>query len=385
LLAKEINSHLAPPNKEAQSALNIDERVRTSVLPWKGQFSPQLIEYLLSCNQGDKVLDPFCGSGTVLYECALMGRSAHGIDINPAAIALASFSSFCNVDHELRLKIINEARSVIFEEVDKMSSIKITVDLAKKLPNDIFYRSFLLSTFGDKVEIDAARVYRQFDLFCKKLISLPITEKLINTNIGDGRFTGLPNNHFDLIITSPPYINVFNYHQNYRPIIEAFGDRPLHAAKAEIGSNRKNRQNRFLTVIQYCIDMQLIYEEMWRVLTPKGVAILVVGHSSKVRGVSFYNADLICKLVERSGAFKLIQLNKRSFKNRFGEEIYEDVLTFLRNDDYLQKESAVDIGREIGAAALFNSLSYCSDQTIKEEINNAYVRSKFIESSPRVS
>ena len=39
---------------------------------------------------GQTVLDPFCGSGTVLLEARLAGRAALGIDANPLAIALSS-------------------------------------------------------------------------------------------------------------------------------------------------------------------------------------------------------------------------------------------------------------------------------------------------------
>ena len=38
---------------------------------------------------GGVVLDPFCGSGTVLVEAMLAGRSAIGTDLNPIAIMLA--------------------------------------------------------------------------------------------------------------------------------------------------------------------------------------------------------------------------------------------------------------------------------------------------------
>src|SRR5262249_53120887 len=39
--------------------------------------------------EGATVLDPFCGSGTVLVEARLAGRRAIGVDINPLAIQLA--------------------------------------------------------------------------------------------------------------------------------------------------------------------------------------------------------------------------------------------------------------------------------------------------------
>src|SRR5207253_983844 len=47
----------------------------------------------------------------------------------------------------------------------------------------------------------------------------------------------------ELIVTSPPYINVFNYHQNHRAILELLGFDLLHVAASELGSNRKNRGN----------------------------------------------------------------------------------------------------------------------------------------------
>ncbi|RLG15985.1 hypothetical protein DRN63_04745 [Nanoarchaeota archaeon] len=39
------------------------------------------------------ILDPFCGSGTVLVEAKLLGVNAVGSDINPLAILLAKVKS----------------------------------------------------------------------------------------------------------------------------------------------------------------------------------------------------------------------------------------------------------------------------------------------------
>ena len=43
--------------------------------------------------QGGRVLDPFCGSGTVLVEARMLGRHAFGIDANPLAVELATLKS----------------------------------------------------------------------------------------------------------------------------------------------------------------------------------------------------------------------------------------------------------------------------------------------------
>lgn len=60
--------------------------------PYKGKFYPQLAKSLFNLAQielGQQVLDPFCGSGTVLLEGYLNGLNAVGLDINPLAVRIA--------------------------------------------------------------------------------------------------------------------------------------------------------------------------------------------------------------------------------------------------------------------------------------------------------
>lgn len=60
---------------------------------YKGKFNPQVAKAILNIfgiRPSQRVLDPFCGSGTTLVECAHMGAAGYGTDINPFAIYLAN-------------------------------------------------------------------------------------------------------------------------------------------------------------------------------------------------------------------------------------------------------------------------------------------------------
>ncbi|SEP42527.1 DNA methyltransferase [Nitrosovibrio sp. Nv6] len=60
---------------------------------YKGKFNPQVAKAMLNifgAHPGQLVLDPFCGSGTSLVECAHLGINSVGTDINPLAVFLAT-------------------------------------------------------------------------------------------------------------------------------------------------------------------------------------------------------------------------------------------------------------------------------------------------------
>ncbi len=60
--------------------------------PYFGKLEPALALALIETfsKPGDTVLDPFCGSGTVLHEGLLAGRSVLGWDSSPLAVLIAS-------------------------------------------------------------------------------------------------------------------------------------------------------------------------------------------------------------------------------------------------------------------------------------------------------
>ncbi|XXX75057.1 DNA methyltransferase [Sorangium sp. So ce134] len=69
----------------------------------------RLIEAL--SRPGERVLDPFCGSGTVLVEARLAGRAAIGVDANPLAVRLARLKVQGSAPGE-RERLVAAAREV---------------------------------------------------------------------------------------------------------------------------------------------------------------------------------------------------------------------------------------------------------------------------------
>lgn len=62
-----------------------------SIHRYSGKFIPQIAARVINSlsKPDDFILDPYCGSGTVLVEAALSGRRALGVDLNPLAVLIA--------------------------------------------------------------------------------------------------------------------------------------------------------------------------------------------------------------------------------------------------------------------------------------------------------
>lgn len=353
-----------------QECLDIEDKRRSNLFSWRGQFSPQLVEYLLKayCLPDSTVLDPFVGSGTVLYEAAAMFLPAYGFEINPSAWSFSKIYEFINVSPEMRKVIIHDLQAKIEDEfpvvifADQSLSradieeriIRIGAAIgeqAKTLCNALVV---LLDIHNNQPTHDL--VVSRFAALARLVQQLPYSCQRIKADLHDARALPLAAATIDFVITSPPYINVFNYHQNYRRSVEILGWDLLRVARSEIGSNRANRTNRFYTVVQYCIDMAKTLQELARVMKPAARAVFIVGYESKVLGTSFYNADIVQQIAVNSGLFSLAQRQKRVFTNRFGESIREDVLNLTKRTSILDETLPGRVGREVAHLSLNDAL-----------------------------
>lgn len=139
--------------------------------------------------KGDKVLDPFCGSGTVLLESILAERNAIGTDANPLARLISKVKT-TKYDIELLKKLTNDLKSAINNNCNSAPPNVINIDYwflprVKEQLTDIIeginkishesYRDFFLLCFSNcikKVSLTDPRV------------SVPVRLKAEHYNLG---------------------------------------------------------------------------------------------------------------------------------------------------------------------------------------------------------
>lgn len=372
--------------------LDLNNGRSTNIFPYRGQFSPDLIKGLLNhfSENGNLILDPFVGCGTTLFEAAKKGLSAYGIEINPAAVEMARTTIFINLSLEERNKLIEKVLEMVGDLPQFSGATSLNVNdihvfieelLLSNKHNDYLYNilangyiRFLNGMRGNSLE-DYRRTIKQHAQIIREL---PISKGRYEVFLSDSRNIRLSNNEIDLVITSPPYVNVFNYHQHNRKYIDSIYGNALHVAKSEFGANRKHRQNRFLTVTQYILDMTEAFLEIKRVLKKTGRIIIVVGKTTKVKGIDFRNDYIIAGVGHLSG-YKLVNKQERKFLNLFGQVIYEELLHFIPSEDTnYSKHEGIAFAKDI----LNASLEKTSKEETEKDLNDAIDRSDTINPSP---
>ena len=356
-----------------QEKLDIIEKNRANLFAWRGQFSPQLIETILTyyCPSNSVILDPFVGSGTVLLEASYLSLEAYGFEINPAAYIMSHTYEFINdsqkkeVLKNLRNIIDQEFPLRIFEVSDQVENLVDKLQNTRNMLPDrskVLFDALVIILDVCKNKITQEFIQKKFSHLSNIITNLPYSQKPIRVGLSDARSLPLENNQIDFVVTSPPYINVFNYHQNYRQSAEILGWDLLKIAKSEIGSNRANRSNRFYTVVQYCLDMGDILKELARVSKQQARIVLIVGQESNVLGVPFYNADIIEKIGIKAKLFQKVLRQKRKFKNKFGKVIIEDIINFINLNNQVSQEVIEQISREVAFEVLESSRLFVSSE-----------------------
>ncbi len=115
-LAAALDVPSAPPASAETGPERADDADRVHVHgfhTYPARMHPVTASRLVRALSADRatILDPFCGSGTVLVEASLAGRKAIGTDLNPLAVRLARLKT-TRFDESALAALVTEARTV---------------------------------------------------------------------------------------------------------------------------------------------------------------------------------------------------------------------------------------------------------------------------------
>jgi len=99
---------------------------------YPARMIPQIASRLVKENssKGQTVLDPFCGSGSVLAEAMILGRNAIGIDINPLAIMISKAKA---------IPIAPDRLNSVIDDVLRKVELNIQLNRESKYKPEVFY------------------------------------------------------------------------------------------------------------------------------------------------------------------------------------------------------------------------------------------------------
>nr|WP_179275302.1 DNA methyltransferase [Rhodococcus sp. 06-1059B-a] len=308
--------------------------------PYLGKMRPELAAWAIdACTKpGDRVYDPFCGSGTVLLEAQSRGRIATGSDLNPYAILLSraklnasknslpsSGSEFIEkyalrVDGKksttLTANVSQELKSMYHPDtlVSLLAWVRILQDAGDDFglaclmgiahhqrPGFLSYpashtvpylrnKSFPVESYPELYEYRdvESRLQRKVD---RALSRLPDFANVIENGTvkfgNSGELSGECT--FDAIITSPPYMGQLHYGRDNRIRLELLGFPDWQSLDSDVSP----RLNVFL---QRSVDWLSAWS---RLLKPGGTLSVLVGDKTNTTRRPF--AELVANLVLDSG------------------------------------------------------------------------------------
>lgn len=356
---------------------DVPERERTKHVhrlhPYLGKFIPQLAEIFLRKYRPKLVCDPFCGSGTTLVESLVLGIDSVGCDISEFNCLLTRVKT-AHYDLPLLEREIKD----ILTKLDLQLRGGLFADNALRFETEsdylrawyhpralyqlLYYRSLIPQyVYQDILRVILSRAARSARLvphyeldwpkkpqtepyYCFKhsRICQPTDDALeflkrysidtlrriqafnklrknatVQVICGDAREVTFPQG-IDLVITSPPYVGIIDYHEQHRYAYELL-DLPWHAER-EIGpAFRGSSQKAQREYIEQIAD---VFSNLRQSLIPDAVVVVIVND----------RYGLYETLPQRLG-FSLEERLERHVNRRTGRrnnDFYESILIWRR-------------------------------------------------------
>ena len=333
-------------------------------------MAPDLvISSLSTISERSVVLDPMCGSGTVPRVAAEAGFRCVGGDLDPLAVLMARVwtepqevqrMSACAEKLVDTAKSLKECEPEGFGDPETKRFVSYwfappqrerLARLAKALRNlaepmrgamaiamsrIIVSKEMMASLARDTSHSRPHRVAlsNDFDVYggflkAVRVVATRLAPDRIKVRSDIWRMDArkledLEDGSFDLVITSPPYLNAIDYLRGHRLALVWLGykmgelrrirasgvgvERAIGEDVVSEGVSRfveEGRESRLAPrhwgwIRRYCVDMDAVLRQLGRVVKPRGKVVMVVGNSF-LRGAKIQNDKLITWLAERTG------------------------------------------------------------------------------------
>lgn len=297
---------------------------------------------------GGTVLDPFCGSGTVLVEARLRGLRAIGTDVNPLAIRLAKLKARgvparerkAIVDHAKKIEAYARRRQIekasptmrypdedvalflphilleldsIRDGIDRVHSQGLREDLELVLSAILTKVSKQRGDTGTDLQprrLAPGFAARMFVAKAQELVdaleqyerALPENAPPADVHPDDARTLGtIKASSIDVVLSSPPYAATYDYLEHHDVRLRWLRLKPERFAQLEIGARRAySRLTAPRAREQWDDELGRTLAAIARVLKPEGLALLVIADSA-VRSMALRAEEVLANLAPKAG------------------------------------------------------------------------------------
>jgi DNA modification methylase len=309
------------------------------IFPYRGKISPIDVNNILHKFgvKNKRVLDPFCGTGTILIEASKMNNKTIGIDVNPIAFLLS----------QAKIKIQNFKKELknfknIKEKVKKNSNIlniptsikdNFHIKTAREIMSYSFFfnkmSSYLKGCFMGAIALSARGCnhyvwtsnivgkkikpfrYINFEktFFNKIKKHYYRSNKNIKVFNIDARHLAktIKKDSIDVVITSPPYFNALDYTSYHNRFVIDI----LKLNKTKI------KMNLIQNIKSYKEDMIQVFNQLKLVTKKKSKIIFIVGDKKEKDGKINKGSNFFTSIAP----FKKYRIIERKYTNTSSQVI----------------------------------------------------------------
>lgn len=299
---------------------------------------------------GGRVLDPFCGSGTVLVEAMILGRVPFGTDLNPLAVKLARCKTRPREQTELTL-LVEKARECaahaderrkakagatrrfppedvqLFEPhvLLELDSLRAKIETLRNEPSQpdlqLVLSAVLVKLSKKRGDTSGAVATRRTSpgfaskLFIQKteelargltalraLLRTPAPPRAFVTQDNATELRTLPG-PVDAVITSPPYAATYDYLSHHALRLRWLGLNASPLAKGELGSRSKYQQIQPRdAAVEWSRELSRFFAAVGKVL-PKGGPLALLMADSAVGNVALRTDEIVAATARECGFY----------------------------------------------------------------------------------